>query len=59
MMLFITVVKRIRADEESEDDHPNFKSEVLYNVNTKQGQTTHKQWQHGAVNSAGQRGPNT
>ena len=51
--------KGIAANCKSEDNHCPLKKYVMDNVNTKQGQTAHHQWQHSAMNSAGYRSGNT
>lgn len=42
MVFFISVVKGVRANKESEGNHTNFKCKVVYNIDAKQRQAAHK-----------------
>lgn len=59
MVLFKPVIKRPGPDEESQYNHPHFKSDIIDDVDSKKGETAHEQGEEGTMNGTGQRGPDT
>ena len=59
MMLFITMIKRIGANQERQNDHSGFEKDIMNDIDAKQGEAGEKQRQEGTVNGAGHRSGNT
>ena len=53
MMPAVTMIQRVGPDTKSQQYHPGFKKNVIYDVNAKQGKTRQKQRQQGAMYRAG------
>ena len=59
MVLPVTMPEGIGPYHKGKEDHARLKINIMNDVDSEKGKAGKEKWQHGTVNGAGQRGPDS